>query len=82
MVQEHVGEEAVHPTVDRKCRKRRRPGIRYDLQRHSSSDLLPPTRTHLLAFSKLPKYHHPLGAKCSTHELVGDISHLNHNTMS
>jgi hypothetical protein len=38
-----VEEEAVYLTADRKKRVRKERGSKYNLQRHSTSDLLPPS---------------------------------------
>jgi hypothetical protein len=51
---EHV-EEAAHLMADRKQRKWKGLGTRYNLQRHPPSDLLPSAKPHLLKFLEPPK---------------------------
>jgi hypothetical protein len=65
---------------ERERKRERKGGTRYNLERHISSDLLPTARPHLLMFPPPPgTVPSALGTKYSTHESVGDISHLNHN---
>jgi hypothetical protein len=52
-------EKVVSIVVDRKHRKRNRPGTRYNLHRHDPSDLIPPARPDLLKFPIPPKIMPP-----------------------
>jgi hypothetical protein len=51
-----------HFMVARKQREvRKEPGTRCNLQRHASSDLIPPARAYLLKFPPHPKIVPPAG---------------------
>jgi hypothetical protein len=56
-------------------------GTKYTFQRHAPSNLLSPTRSHLLKFPLLSNSTASCGASLSTHEFFGDISHPKHSTV-